>query len=222
MKKFSYIVLMYIFCLFFTQEAFSTDNTLTLIIEKLHSNYDSVTSFKADFKQISFFKSVNVVQEFHGTLYLKKPDKMKWDYNFPEPQLIVSNGEKIWYYYPKDNQVNVGVLSKNNKEKNLIFMLLDGFKKVEQQFNIKLVKGEDNQDFFYLQLIPKKPNTLFEKIILTVAKSNYNIMKSYIFYLSGDIAKLILKRTFKNIEFKDNFFDFKAPAGCEIFKIPSY
>ena len=101
-------------------------------------------------------------------------------------------------------------------------MLLDGFKKVEQQFNIKLVKGEDNQDFFYLQLIPKKPNTLFEKIILTVAKSNYNIMKSYIFYLSGDIAKLILKRTFKNIEFKDNFFDFKAPAGCEIFKIPSY
>ncbi len=220
MKKLFIILTGY---LIFTTSLFGANNKLlTKVLINLHKNYDNVTSFKAEFKQISFFKSVNSVQEFKGILYLKKPDKMKWDYISPEPQLIVSNGKKIWYYYPKDNQVNVGILSKNNKEKNLIFMLLDGISKVEEQFNMKLVKGKDNKHFFYLQLTPKNPNTLFDKIILTIDRSNFFIKKSYIFYLSGDIAKLILEKTYLNIKLKDTVFNFKAPPGSEVFKIPSY
>ncbi len=217
MKK---IILIFLIC--YVNFAFASELTVNFVLKNLHKNYDNVTSFKAEFKQISFFKSVNSVQEFKGTLYLKKPDKMRWDYTFPETQLIVSNGEKIWYYYPKDNQVNVGNISKNNKEKNLIFMLLDGITKVEKQFNITMVKGKNNKDYIYLQLLPKKPNTLFDKIIITLYRKNFKIAKSYIFYLTGDISKLIFLKTYLNVKLSNAFFNFKPPAGCEVFQMPSY
>ncbi len=93
------------------------------IIEKLHSVYDNVTTFKCNFTQYSFYKSANLLEEYHGTLYLKRPSFMRWDYTLPEVQSIISNGKKIWYYYPKENQVNVGRLTKNSNEMDLIFII---------------------------------------------------------------------------------------------------
>ena len=199
-----------------------SNNNLKTVLTQLHKNYDNITTFKADFTQYSFFKAVNQVQKFKGILYLKKPDKMKWDYTSPEKQVIMSNGGKIWYYYPADNQVNVGTLSKSSKQKNLIFMLLEGIDKVENEFNLKLIKGKEDEKFYYLQLLPEKPNTLFDKIILTIRKENFNITTSHVFYLSGDIAKVVFKKVFLNIKLNDNFFNFKTPPGVEVFKIPSY
>ncbi len=219
MKKILFMIIYFLVILNIYAE---DNNSLKIILTQLHKNYDNITTFKADFTQYSFFKAVNQVQKFSGTLYLKKPDKMKWDYISPEQQIIMSNGKKMWYYYPADNQVNIGTLSKSSKQKNLIFMLLDGIKKVENEFNLKLIKGKEDKKFYYLQLTPKKPNTLFDKIILTIGKDNFNITTSHVFYLSGDIAKIIFKKVFLNIELNDNFFNFKLPPGVEVFKIPSY
>ena len=112
-----------------------SNNEIKLVIKNLHKKYDNVTSYKSDFIQISYFKTANILQKYKGTLYLKRPDMMRWDYTEPEVQSIISNGKKIWYYYPGDNQVNVGNLSKGKEsyEMNLIFMILKVEMLSEQQ-----------------------------------------------------------------------------------------
>ena len=191
------------------------------VIEKLHSVYDNVTTFKCSFVQYSFYKSANLLEEYHGTLYLKRPSFMRWDYTLPEVQSIISNGKKIWYYYPKENQVNVGKLSKNSNEMNLIFMILRGIGKIEDEFNYSLIQGKDNKNFYYLQLIPKNPAVLIRRIILTIDKKNFNICQTHIFYVNGDIVKLIIKNPEFNINLENSLFNFIPPPGVEVYKIPT-
>ena len=201
----------------------ASNNEIKLVIKNLHKKYDNVTSFKSDFIQISYFKTANILQKYKGTLYLKRPDKMRWDYTEPEVQSIISNGKKIWYYYPGDNQVNVGNLSKGKEsyEMNLIFMILKGIKKIEDEFKLTLIEGKDNKNFYYLQLIPKNPSATIKKIILTINKKNFEIQQSHVFYINGDIIKLILTNSKVNVKIDNSFFNFKPPAGVEVFQIPT-
>ncbi len=209
--------------LFLTSNLFSGNNEIKTVLENLHKKYDNVTTFKSEFVQISFFKSANILQKYEGVLYLKRPDMMRWDYTSPDVQSIISNGKKIWYYYPEDNQVNVGNLStgKENYETNLIFMILKGIKKIEDEFNFKLIEGKDNKNFYYLQLLPKKIGVSIKKIILTISKKDFEIKQSHVFYINGDIIKLIFKKTKKNINVDDSFFNFIPPAGVQVFEIPT-
>ena len=197
---------------------------INFILDNLHKKYDNITTFQSDFTQISYFKSANILQKYKGKLYLKRPEMMRWDYTEPEVQSIISNGEKIWYYYPEDNQVNVGKLSKgkDSYEMNLIFMILRGIKKIEDEFNCSLIEGKDNKNYFYLQLIPKNVAVSIKKIILTISKSDFSIKQSHVFYINGDIVKLIIKNSKLNPEIKDSLFNFKPPAGVQIFNIPTF
>ncbi len=216
MKK----IFILIFLLLLTLNSFSLNSKY--VIEMLHKNYDNIKTFKSNFVQFSYFKSVNMLQKYEGVLYLKRPNFMRWDYTYPEVQSIISNGEKIWYYYPSENQVNVGKLSKKSpNEINLIFMILKGVKKIEDEFNYSLIEGNDNKNFYYLQLIPKNPTTLIEKIILTIKKNTFEITQSHVFYTNGDIVKLIIKNPQKNVKIKDSFFNFTPPPGVEVYKIPT-
>ena len=200
----------------------ASNNALSMVIDNLHKKYDNISTYKADFVQVNFFKAVNQVQKFSGTLYLKKPDKMRWDYVKPEVQSIISNGKKIWYFYPEENQANYADLSGKSKENSLIFMLLEGIKKVESTFYMRLISGNENNKFFYLQLLPKKPNTEIKKVILTVSKKDFSIKVSHVFYATNDISKVIFKNVSLNIKLDDSFFNFTPAPGCEVFKIPSY
>ena len=220
MKKFLFFIA--IFLCVNSLFAGEKNQNLKHILNILHLNYDNVSSFQSDFKQVSFFKAVNQLQEYHGTVYLKRPDKMRWDYFKPEQQSIISNGKTIWYYYPGENQVSYAELTGESKEKNLIFILLEGVYKVEKKFNTSEIEGKDNEHYYYLQLVPREPNTEFNKIILTLSKKTGLIKTSHVFYINGDIAKVIFEKSKLNIAIKDSFFNFVPPPGCEVFKIPTH
>ena len=40
-----------------------------------------------------------------GTLLLRKPGRMRWDYTSPEGKLFVSDGKYLWLYTPSNHQV---------------------------------------------------------------------------------------------------------------------
>jgi outer membrane lipoprotein carrier protein len=40
-----------------------------------------------------------------GTLALRKPGRMRWDYEKPKGKLFVSDGKNLWLYTPADNRV---------------------------------------------------------------------------------------------------------------------
>src|SRR3989304_7438086 len=78
------------------------------VVVGVEGAYARLADLRADFTQQAFNKSLGQTIKAEGTVYLKRPGKMRWEYRAPSPQQIVSDGRSLWVYTPDLNQVNVG------------------------------------------------------------------------------------------------------------------
>jgi outer membrane lipoprotein carrier protein len=119
MKAKSLIVVCLIF-VFTSQSVFSQDSkpatdskiqklqlSLDKIIEGVEKIYD-VPGFSAQFVQESTIKAMDLTDVASGKIFVKRPGMMRWVYEKPYKQIIITNGKKLWIYKPEDNQVMLG------------------------------------------------------------------------------------------------------------------
>jgi outer membrane lipoprotein-sorting protein len=70
-------------------------------IQKVESYLSNLTTVVSDFTQVAPDGSLT-----SGKFYLKRPGKMRWQYNPPTPILMVSNGSTLVYYDYELEQVS--------------------------------------------------------------------------------------------------------------------
>lgn len=194
-------------------EVSSEDINLNNIIDKLEKRY-SQTGFSAVFTQISTLKAIEVTDTASGTMIVKRPGMMRWEYIEPEKQTIISDGDMLWVYRPEDNQVIVGKAPDFFKDgKGAGF--LSNMEILKKKFSITIENKNDN-DVYVLKLLPNEDVMDISYIYLNISKKTFNIkeIKSYNSY--GDETKIILR----DIEFKNNIdnsiFYFNIPYGVDV------
>ncbi len=77
------------------------------LADALQKKYDLVREFSADFVHIYQGGAIRKQITERGTVEIKKPGKMRWNYMEPEQKLFVSDGTRMFFYIPKDRQVMV-------------------------------------------------------------------------------------------------------------------
>src|SRR5258707_14632262 len=73
--------------------------TLTAAID---THYNHLHSLEAEFTEV--YRGSGMERTETGTLWLKKPGKMRWEYRSPREKLFVSDGHDAWFYVPGDRQ----------------------------------------------------------------------------------------------------------------------
>ena len=66
----------------------------TEIANKVQARYDRVRDFSADFAQEAESGVLRKKQVERGTVIVKKPGRMRWDYKAPEQKVFVSDGTR--------------------------------------------------------------------------------------------------------------------------------
>jgi outer membrane lipoprotein carrier protein len=66
------------------------------------AHYNHLRSLQAEFTEI--YRGSGMERTESGTLWLKKPGKMRWEYRSPRAKLFVSDGKDAWFYVPGDRQ----------------------------------------------------------------------------------------------------------------------
>src|SRR5512141_664672 len=69
--------------------------------------YEQTRDLEADFVQTYTYASFGRSQTSRGTLRVKKPGKLRWDYAEPTKKTIVVNGSRLVQYEPEENQAYV-------------------------------------------------------------------------------------------------------------------
>ena len=64
-------------------------------------------SLRARFLQTVFDEAGARLDESRGTVAFRRPYRFRWDYEAPEPQIIVADGENLWWYDADLEQVTV-------------------------------------------------------------------------------------------------------------------
>ena len=226
-KRFSFLFIM---LLFFTgQAAFASDlssktaskpdaSRLSLdeVIQKVEKHY-SVSGFTADFSQTSSIKAMEITDSASGRAFFKRSGKMRWEYETPDRQIIITDAKTLWVFRPEDNQVMIGKAPsffKGGKG----FSFLSDMKVIRQKFDMVLEK-ETEKGFFVLKLLPREKTYDIVEIFLWISRNTFDVVKILTYNSYGDETRIV----FNNIQLKekldDSLFTFKVPEGTEVLNL---
>ena len=183
------------------------------IIEGVQDFYAQAQDLRAQFSQSYYYKVYDRKQLSEGTVYFKKPGKMRWDYQKPSKKVFVSDGELLWVYEPEENQAFKQSLAKAQLPVALSFMSGQG--KLKEAFNAKLLKSPNEQSYL-LELIPKAHEGDYKALRLTVNRQSYQVLASTVIDPVGNSNHLTFKNLKTNLGLPNSGFQFVPPKGLRI------
>jgi len=187
--------------------------TLTQILQKLENRYKPA-GFTARFAQESTVKALEITDSASGSITVKRPDKMRWTYEKPEKQIIITDGQTLWAHRPEENQVMIGKAPALLGDGKGASFLTD-IDQISKKFKISLTE-ESTANHYKLKLIPfkKTPDLAVIYILISTKTSDLTEIITYNAYQDETRIK------FTDIEFKqhldDAIFTFDIPAGIDV------
>jgi len=218
------------FMLFFIQTASSENRSIAskihgekptalpvmTILDRIENRYMD-SGFSAMFLQESSLKAMDITDVATGKLYFKHPGKMRWEYEKPDRQIIISDNKTLWVHRPEDNQVMIGKPPSFFGEGRGAGFLSD-MKTIRNNFDIFLDR-ENRNDQYHLTLTPIKKTPEISAIDLSISKQTFLITKIVTYNVYGD-ATLIELYDIRQIENMDNsLFRFVVPKGIDIIRL---
>lgn len=146
-----------------------------------------------------------------GTLAIKRPGRMLWEYRDPERKTFLSDGKTFFFYVPADKQV---IVRDQAGERGLPTLLLSGQGGILSQFEAGLetsaLPGAQR-----LRLVPKKPDPELERVFLDV-DAEARIVGIEVLDAQGNRSRFRFDELRENVGLSDKLFHFKVPAGVEV------
>ena len=196
--------------------AAESDLTLDQILGRVEKNYTG-KSFQAEFVQESTIKAMDIVDFASGKIFVRYPGMMRWEYEKPEKQIIITDGHKLWIYRPTDNQVLTGSAPAFFSDGKGASFLSD-IKLIRQKFNISLENS--NEDLYYelkLQPLEKKLDVI--DIRLSVTKSTFTVIRIITYNSYGDENRIEFANHQFDVKLEDSLFSFKIPPGADVVQL---
>ena len=189
------------------------------ILDRVENTYTN-SEFSAHFIQKSFLKAMDIMDQASGKVYIKYPGKMRWEYETPDRQIFITDGEKLWVYRPDDNQVQVGKAPSFFKSGKGASFLSD-ISLVRQQFDISMKTGQqdENDPFYYLKLIPREQAQDITEILLMVSKQTFHVVQVITIDLYGDQNRIDLLNFAFGVDLDDSLFSFSIPPGADVLQL---
>ena len=187
------------------------------VVAGVEGAYARIADLRADFTQQAFNKSLGQTIKAEGTMYLKRPGKMRWEYRAPSPQQIVSDGQSLWVYTPELNQVNVGEAPRALAGPAGSF--LAGLGKVSEEFSVRFLNPAartDEAGNLVLDLTPKRPTPVLTRLILSVDPREFLARKAVLYDQFDNTVTMLFTRVTVNPGLQDRLFTFTPPKGVAV------
>ena len=193
-----------------------SDSKETDLIQKIQEQYQSIQSFSGHFSQTSYRNNTETVRRAEGLVSYKRPGKMRWLYEVPEEQLLVTNGETLWLFDPLLENVTIQKLEKLTDGTALSFLL--GLGDLQADFNRRLISQVllTSSDALIVELEPKKAAANLSFIQLAVNPVTYNLQIIALMDQEGNYRTIELESMHYNLVLEDNFFEFKVTQDMEV------
>lgn len=204
-------------------EGFTAQNeNLDTVVNKIQNKYEQIKDFHADFTQEANVKALNKVQKAEGEVWFKKPGMMRWNYQEPTKDEIVSDGQTLWFYNEEEKQVILSPLSQVS-DTGTATTLLSGLGKINELFKASF---SDSKEFasdgnYLIDLQPKEDEEDFNKVTVSVDKDTMIVSTMYLYDPYGNLTKVSLNNIEINGGVSDSLFDFQVPDGVEVIKPPT-
>jgi outer membrane lipoprotein carrier protein len=189
------------------------------LAREVDDHYNHLRSLQSDFTEI--YRGDGPERVESGTLWLKKPRKMRWEYRSPKGKLFISDGREVWFYLPAERQLRKTTLRKLDDLRSPLAFLL-GKTKLENELR-GLSKVVDQSPMgagnTLLRGIPQGvvPRSMAEQateVQLEITPSD-QIVRIVLLEADGATTEFRFAGWKENLELSDSRFQFTPPPGVE-------
>lgn len=203
------------------------------IVSRLEVRYRTARTLQATFLQ-RYTENGHLMRVETGTVYFRRPGKMRWEYESPEKNLFLVDGKTAWFYVPADRTVT-RVPAKESTDWRTPLALLAGEMKVSRVCDhVRLAKREVSESaadaMLYCEVRGSPPKS--EKPSGTKNKSTEEEATDAVYFevvkSSGELVRVLMKNLggvaiefrFENWQsdphVEDSLFRFTVPPGVAI------
>ena len=165
---------------------------LPALLEKVQAEYMKSAGIEAKFEQITDVKATKQKKKAQGRIWIKRPNKLRWETINPDPNILISDGKTFWIYTPPFEKGERGqVMIKKTAQ-------------VQTQFLNALLSGSFDFGKMNIAIAPKAANVFIlrpkegtagdvQTAEVTINQANNQIERVYIVHSSGNETEIKLQ-----------------------------
>lgn len=185
------------------------------VARAVDSHYNTLRSLKSDFTES--YKAPGISRTESGVLWLKKPNRMRWEYHAPREKLFVTDRDNAYFYVSGERQATKTSLKTIDDIRSPLRFLL-GKTKLEKELDglslapdiAPLQPGD-----VVLRGVPKAMRDRVSEVVLEVSPAQ-ELTRIVIMGTDGSITDFHFSAIQENIPVQDSFFRFNPPPGVPV------
>jgi outer membrane lipoprotein carrier protein len=184
----------------------------------LQRRYEAARDLSARFEQTSRSVALSgpaAETRSSGQVVIAKPGRMRWDYQEPEPSLVVSDGKQLWIYDPAHREAQRRPVSEAYLSGAAVGFLL-GAGEILRDFEVRAL--ECGEKAVLLDLVPRQPAT-YERLRARTDPRSGELLETTVVDLLGNTTTVVLRDLRVNRNPDPKLFRFEAPPGVRVFEL---
>jgi outer membrane lipoprotein carrier protein len=185
------------------------------LADAVDAHYNHLQSLETDFTEI--YQGAGMDRTESGTLWLKKPGKMRWEYRSPREKLFVSDGRTVWFYVPADRQARKEPAKKLEDLRSPLAFLL-GKTKLEKELRGLSVAPDitpTEAGDVVLRGVPQATADQVSEVLLEITPG-HEIRQITLQDVDGSTTEYRFHDQKSDVAVANARFEFRPPAGTEV------
>jgi outer membrane lipoprotein carrier protein len=191
--------------------AAAPDARLDPVLHNVENRYNHAQSLKLDFSQ-TYSVSRRPAQVERGTLFLRKPGKMRWDYAAPAGKVFLSDGKNVQLYTPLNNRLEKSRLKESEDLRAPLAFLLG---KLNFWKEFRSFSSRPEGDSMWVTATPNSDQLAYNSVDFLIAP-DARITRVRITGQDHSILDFTFTNEQLNVPVNPSMFAFTPPPGTEI------
>ena len=186
------------------------------VVKRMQERYEKASDYRARFVQKYVNAATGRERTSSGELLIKKPGKMRWNYEKPERHMYLAAGNTFWVYEPESRQAFRQDLKTSQLPVAVSFLMGKG--KLQDEFDVTLAKELPYGDpkSYRLSLKPKKPQSTYKAIYFVVDPATFLVRQSVLINTQGDVNNFEFSDARLDSKLTENDFRWTPPTGTRV------
>jgi outer membrane lipoprotein carrier protein len=176
------------------------------LARRVQAFYEGTRDLEAGFVQTYTYAAFGRKQVSRGTLRVKKPGRLRWDYQEPTPKTVAVIGSRLTQWEPEASQYYVDEHFDATALSAAVAFLV-GKGSLEKEFHLSL--GEEG----WLRCTPRQPDPRVEEVLLQVGPTG-EVTATRVRDAAGNLNEVRLQGLKRNPGLADAAFEVVIPAGA--------
>ncbi len=185
------------------------------LANRVDRHYNALQSLQAEFTES--YRGAGISRTESGTLWLRRPGRMRWEYTSPHNKLFVSDGRTAWFYVPGEKQARKMPLKSLDDLRTPLAYLL-GRTRLEKEFTGLSLAPDIAPSVpgnVILRGVPRNMSDRISSVVLEIATDG-SFQRIVANEIDGSRTEFIFRNQKIDLPLSESKFKFSPPSGVEI------